>query len=248
MSRMVDTLQKVLALFGVRLARLPKCIELVMPFDVFELVLLKALREMDEFYFVQIGANDGVMHDSLNPLIRKYGLRGCLVEPMADVFEVLQRNYRDQPQLDFRNVMIGDHDGVAEIHRFKRDAPVPHEFFHGLARQDADYIRKRAKSEGLEQHTETVKCTMVAFESFMADLPVRNISMLYVDTEGSDDKIIEAAFRAGVFPPIINYEWSEMPLERRCALKMRLLDHGYRFIDVGSDTVCLRVEQALPDG
>jgi FkbM family methyltransferase len=214
-----------------------------MPFDVLELALLKAIsHEKQDFYFVQVGANDGVMNDSLNPLIRKYGFRGCLVEPMPDVFNILQHNYRDQPQLDFRNVMIGERDGDAPIHRFKRDAPVRHEFFHGLARQDADYIYTRAKSEGLENYIETVHCRMVTFESLMADLPVRHVSMLYVDTEGRDDSIIDAAFGADVFPPIINYEWTEMPLERRCGLKMRLLDHGYRFVDVGADTVCLRVE------
>jgi len=59
-----------------------------MPFNVFELALLKIIVDKGEqFYFVQIGANDGVIADSLNPLIRKYRLRGCLVEPMRDVFE-----------------------------------------------------------------------------------------------------------------------------------------------------------------
>jgi FkbM family methyltransferase len=220
-----------------------------MPFDVLELALLKVLSyEKQDFYFVQVGANDGVMNDSLKPLVRKYGLRGCLVEPIPDVFNMLKHNYRDQPQLDFRNVMIGERDGDAPTQPFKRDAPVPHEFFHGLARQDANYIRTRAKSKGLENYTETVHCRMVTFESLMADLPVRHVSMLYVDTGASDDKIVDAAFGADVFPPIINYEWTEMPLERRCALKMRLLEHGYRFIDVGADTVCLRVENERHTG
>jgi len=52
--------------------------------------------------------------------------------------------------------------------------------------------------------------------------------------------VIETALDAGSHPAIIHYEWSEMPPERRCALKRRLLDEGYRFIDVGADTVALR--------
>jgi FkbM family methyltransferase len=199
----------------------------VAPFNALELALqLQILKDGQNFYFVQIGANDGVLADSLNPLIRKYRLRGCLVEPMKDVFRELINNYSDQPQLDFRAVMIGEADGTGEIYRFKRDAPVPADFFHGLARADKDYMQ----------------CTMQTFDTFMSTLPSNTISMLYVDTEGSDDKIIEAAFGAGIFPSIINYEWTEMSADKRFLLKMRLLDNGYRFIDIGADTVCLRVE------
>ena len=234
--------QRLLGKIGLQVVRKPACVEPVMPFDILELAIVKLLSEKgDTFYFVQIGANDGVMNDFLNNLIRKYSLRGCLVEPMPDVYEDLKHNYRDQKQLEFRNVMIGEHTGTSEIYRFARNAPVPHEFFHGLARSDKQYIDQRAKSEGLEAFTETVMCKMVTFESFMGTLPVDHIGLLYVDTEGSDDRILDAAFRAGVFPDVINYEWTEMPLDRRCALKLSLLDHGYRFVDVGADTVCLRV-------
>jgi hypothetical protein len=159
---------------------------------------------------------------------------------MKDTFNDLKRNYFDQTQLDFRQVMIGNRNGTGEIHRFKRDAPVPASYYHGLARQNADYIRRRARDEGLEQFVETVECPMETFEFFIDALPVQKISMLFIDTEGSDDEIIGSAFRAGIYPPIIHYEWTEMSIERRYLLKMKLLDNGYRFIDVGADTVCMR--------
>jgi len=236
-------LQNILARFGLRLVRVQPYVDPVAPFDALELaVQTRLLKEQNAFYFVQIGANDGVLADSLNPLIRKYGLRGCLVEPMRDVFSDLVKNYADQPQLDFRSVMIGNTDGVGKIYRFKRDAPVPAEFFHGLARTDSNYIQQRAESVGLHDSYESVECSMQTFRTFLTTLPTSNISMLYIDTEGSDDQVIEAAFEAGVFPAIINYEWSEMSAERRYLLKMRLLDNGYRFIDIGADTVCLRGE------
>lgn len=212
-----------------------------MPFDVFELVLFRELDKFgSDFYFLQVGANDGVMNDSLNPLIRRYGLKGCLVEPLPDIFSELVKNYHDQPQLTFLNCMIGASDGNAIIHRFKRDAPVPAEFYHGLAREDGAYIRSRAEANGLLDYIEATSCRVYSFKSVISELPVKQISMLYIDTEGSDDKIIEAAFKEGVFPSIIQYEWTELPANRRYALKMLLLDHGYRFIDIGADTVCLR--------
>ncbi|MCI5118210.1 MAG: hypothetical protein D3913_09660, partial [Candidatus Electrothrix sp. LOE1_4_5] len=142
--------QKILAIFGLRLVRTSRYVEPVAPFDVLELaVRVQLFKKKDDFYFVQIGANDGVLADTLNPLIRKYRLHGCLVEPMKDVFNELKQNYSDQTQLDLREVMIGERNGLGKIHRFKRDAPVPASYYHGLARQDADYIRRKAKAEGL---------------------------------------------------------------------------------------------------
>jgi FkbM family methyltransferase len=234
--------QNLLKKFGFRLSRITVP-DPVAPFDILDVVIQAQLRkEGAEFYFIQIGANDGVLADSLNPLIRRYSLQGCLVEPMKDFYEDLINNYSDQPQLAFKNSMISDSDGYGEIHRFKRDAPVP-DFFHGLAREDFEYIKKRAISEGLEDHIETVKVEKQTFSSLLKSLDANTVSLLYVDTEGSDDKIIYYAFSCGLYPPVIQYEWTEMPPARRHQLKMALLDNGYRFIDVGADTICLRLER-----
>lgn len=244
LSFVTRSIQRGLGIIGVRLARVEPCIEPVKPFDVLELAIAAALRRRDDFYFVQVGANDGILYDLLNPLIRRYGLAGCLVEPMPDVFEQLKKNYADQPLLDFRNILIGDRDGTAELHRFARDAPVPQDFYHGLARQDGDYIRKRAGDNGLGAHVETLVCPMQTFATFAATLPVALIDLLYIDTEGSDDIVIRSAFDAGIFPAIIQYEWSEMSPRRRCDLKILLVDHGYKFVDAGPDTICMRDEES----
>ena len=80
------------------------------------------------------------------------------------------------------------------------------------------------------------------FESFAESLPTRDLALLFVDTEGKDDIVVLSALAAGIRPAIIQYEWSEMPIERRASLKQKLLETGYRFLDVGADTVCLRVD------
>jgi FkbM family methyltransferase len=45
------------------------------------------------FFFVNIGANDGVVADPIYPFIAKYGWRGIAVEPVPYVFEQLRQNY-----------------------------------------------------------------------------------------------------------------------------------------------------------
>jgi len=56
----------------------------------------------DDFFFIQVGAYDGVTGDPICGYIRRYGWRGILLEPQRDVFLLLQKNYRDQPQLRLR--------------------------------------------------------------------------------------------------------------------------------------------------
>jgi hypothetical protein len=136
--------------------------------------------------------------------------------------------------------MIGSEKSSGEIHRFKPNAPVPGDFFHGLARQDSDYIQKRAVAIGLPDQVEKVDCTVQTLKSLYDELNYECLHLLYVDTEGSDDEIIYQALDSKLHPLIINYEWTEMDLSRNYQLKMRLLDEGYRFINVGADTICVR--------
>ena len=64
--------------------------------------------------------------------------------------------------------------------------------------------------------------------------------LVLVDEGAATAERIDDMFDAHIRPPIIHYEWSELSVERRCAVKQRLLDEGYRFLDVGGDTIALR--------
>jgi hypothetical protein len=246
---MKEMIQYIISKFGARIARIPQFVEPMMPFDVLELAIERQLTiEGSRFYFVRVGANDGAKNDSLNRVMRKLTLRGCLIEPAEDVSNKIGNNYQDQSQLDFLNWIIIETNDTAKIYRSKQDASAPAVLHNGLARPDAFYIQSRVKSTGLTEHNGTVTTSITcSFESLVMQWPVKHISMLYVDTQGNDDKIVNSTLRAGVYPAIIQYEWSELPLERRYALKMMLLDYGYRFIDIGASTVCLRNESAAAD-
>ena len=54
-------------------------------------LVVPQLAAAGDFYFVQIGANNGVRNDPLRSLILKYHLRGLLVEPLTDMFDELKK-------------------------------------------------------------------------------------------------------------------------------------------------------------
>ena len=238
---MIKTIvQKLLGIFGMRIARKEIYPELNFPFEILDFVIHKYLSEKNDLFFVQIGANDGVMSDKLSKFIRKYKLKGILVEPMSDVYQTLLLNYKDQQQLMFENCSIGKENKNAQIYGFKPDSDVPNEFYHGLSKLDGSYMEERAQKEGLSDCVEELVVPMWTFEKLIQRHEIKEITLLYIDTEGYNKIAIESCFDSGKYPLIINYEWTEMSDKDNYELKMLLLDNGYKFIDIGADTLCLR--------
>ncbi len=63
------------------------------------------------FFFVNIGASDGVIADPIYPFMTSHRPRGIAVEPVPYVMERLQYNYRDFPGIVFEQVAVSDAGG-----------------------------------------------------------------------------------------------------------------------------------------
>lgn len=92
---------------------------------------LSGLGKDPDFFFVQIGANDGLRNDPIHHYVRKYGWKGILVEPQSKVFSSLVKNYEGHSGLIFENVAIGEEDG--EIELFTIDAEEAQEWHNLIA-------------------------------------------------------------------------------------------------------------------
>lgn len=209
------------------------------PFSVLKYIIFERVQNNPDFYFIQIGANDGLANDPIRPLVKQFHIKGLLVEPMPDFFARLTRNYADEPQLDFENCAIGAVDGEVSLFRFKPDTPLPNNFFHGMARFDKNYMLARSRKMGLGDAIEEIKVPALTFETLTRKHNIRKIDFLQIDTEGFDFEIIKMAFSLNIFPEIINYEWTEISVEDRLACKSLLAEKGYSFVDVGPDVLCI---------
>ena len=59
-------------------------------------IMIDYNKKHKDFFFVQIGANDGFKADPIYLYVRKYGWKGILVEPVSYIFEKLKENYKVQ--------------------------------------------------------------------------------------------------------------------------------------------------------
>jgi FkbM family methyltransferase len=211
------------------------------PLDILGLAARERLSRGEDFYFVQIGANDGMRYDPLRALILEHHLRGLLVEPLPDAFAQLRKNYAGEPQLLFENAAVASENGEKTLYRIRPSAPVA-DWVHGLARFDKASIIRTARELGVEQYVEEVRVPALTFGALLQKHRVGQITLLQIDTEGYDYEVLKMAFAANVCPEIIHYEFINLSPSAGLAAHRLLADKGYRFLDEDKDTLAIREE------
>ncbi len=190
------------------------------------------------FFFVQIGANDGVTHDLLHPYIVAHRWRGVLVEPVHTYCERLRETYRAFPQLAIEEAAITTVEGTREIHRIGDDAPELPPWCRGLASFHPEVIRKhRFVVPGIENYlmVEPVRC--ITFRTLFERHGVRHLDLLSIDTEGHDYEILKQLDFNALKPRMIVYEHKHIGRAGRRGCRELLSARGYRLTRHLSNTL-----------
>ena len=210
------------------------------PLNILELVVHSSFVQKQDFFFIQIGANDGKRSDPMRSSIIELRLPGLLVEPIPDLFEQLKQNYASSPQLSFENVAIARHNGEISLFRISPDAHVE-DWVHGIVTYDRRWIEGMAKRRGLNNvYVEEIKVPTLTFKSLIQKYNIDAATLLQVDAEGMDLEIIKMAFDACFFPQIINFEFIHLSPKERVESRRLLVENGYRYVDIFRDTLALR--------
>jgi FkbM family methyltransferase len=169
----------------------------------FESLLYRRLDETEDFFFIQIGANDGVSFDRIFPFVTSNKLKGIVVEPLRDMFDMLTYNYRKHPQVKKINVAIHNTEKSMNIYRVDPKAPNLPNWTQGIASFNKDHHKKSKISE-VNIITEKVIC--MSFEDLIKENNVTKIDLLQIDTEGYDYEIIKMINFDNIKPHIIRFE------------------------------------------
>ena len=194
-----------------------------------EPLLYRRLAKSPDFFFVQIGANDGVFHDPIRRFVTRNNVAGLAVEPLKDFFEKLAANYRDFPKVKPVNVAIHQSARTIAIHRVDpaRAAQLG-EWTKGIASFKESHHRINRVPDDV-MVCETVACVTMA-ELFQQH-GVGHVDLLQIDTEGYDLEIIKMVDFGRIKPAIIHFEHGlpdqTMSLADFKECSARLMDHGY---------------------
>jgi FkbM family methyltransferase len=225
---MRNPLNKLLKKFGYAIVKISR----------FDEILKARKQQKEDFFFVQVGANDGVRFDRLYFFVTQNHCKGLVIEPLADMFEKLVRNYKDYPDIVPVNTALHPTAETCTLYRVDpaRQNELPH-WAAGIASFDPNHHKKSNIPEDCIIQEE-VKCT-----SLMALLESRNIhdiDLLQVDTEGFDAEIIRMIDFARISPAIIKYERAHLSAEDQVSTENVLRSHGYKIFHEGSDTIAFK--------
>jgi len=225
---------------GIQVKRMPPALiqqpeEVVLELTVAHLVARHLLESDPDFFFVQIGAFDGLTGDPLHDLIVRYDWAGVLVEPQTRPFEALRVTYSGRPRLSLRNVAIAERDEVRPFYRVA-DGPNLPDWAVQLASFDRATILRHGSNLRDKLVCEDVEC--LSFESLLAG--VDHVDLLQIDAEGYDANLIRLFDFNRWRPSIVQFEHKHLSLADHDAAIRHLVKHGYRVAAGRLDTVAYR--------
>ena len=193
--------KRVLNKLGYRLSRVDQS-----QFFDLEALLYSQVRNTTDFFFIQIGACDGITFDPIYQFvtINHKRVRGIVVEPLRDYFKELQHNYQRYPNI--LPVCVAIHNERKEMTLYRADPSGIHnlpEGTKGISSFNENHHKRSGTSSDLIIQ-EKVRCISLA--QLLEDYHVEKIDLLQIDTEGYDAQIILNIDFNCIKPKIIRFE------------------------------------------
>lgn len=206
--------------------------------DILPLCIEDLIRREEEagreFTFCQIGAHDGVHFDPIHKFVNEQLWRGIMVEPQPAVFERLKLNYQSRANLTFINAAVAHTDGPVTLHTFN-DPTLPDH-----ATMLASFLPQAITNNGhgYVGQQETITVPGITLNTLFKRLDY--LSLLQIDTEGFDYDILCMLSQQPIRPTLLHFEAAFMNGEQRAHTDVLLAQMGYRWLNVGIDTVAYR--------
>lgn len=183
-------------------------------------------------FFVEVGALDGLLHSNTLFFERELGWHGLLVEPNPALASLLERN---RSQCRIENVALTDTDGVMTFTQITGDFYGWSGLADNMAQKHVDRINKLIPNTSVKQ----VDVPTKSARSLFAELGVREIDIMTIDTEGSEAVILK------------EFPWDETSVSVFCIEKNdglsqvdeTLAERGYvKVVEIGSDAIYAKRE------
>lgn len=199
---------------------------------VVQRVLEMLTSQLGTVPFVQVGANDGVSADHIHSFVKSGAWRGVLVEPAPAPFARLLENYRGVEGLQFAPLAISTSAGTLPFYFVEGD--------DGLSSFSLDTILSHApKYEDLRSMIRTLEVNTRSLDEVCDEYGVSNPAVVAVDTEGTDDIVLQSLSIEERRPSVILFEHCHLSGERSAKLRDRLIAAEYRLIHDRHDALAI---------
>lgn len=203
-----------------------------------------------DFFFIQIGANDGKIRDPIYNFVIKYDWNGIFIEPQKYPFKQLKENYVNaKGKLFFENLAIGKKNCSKILYKigfstsrwatglasFNKNVLLRH-FENG-------YVEKKSREEGINIPQDKTKLIVeeeiqvISFQELINKYNIEQLDLLQIDTEGYDFEIIKSINFNNYGPKIIHYENYHLSVSDKNLCQDLLEKNNYVVINYKYDSV-----------
>jgi FkbM family methyltransferase len=205
-----------------------------------EMVLAKRFVEVDDFYFVQIGAFDGICVDPITRMLARLRCRGLMIEPHPGAFAQLTTNMAGRPNLELLQVAVSDTEGQLPFYCVDPAAPG--------APTKAPLLSSLSRKKVLEEldpaldwnpWIREIRVLCVTLNSLLAGRNIPRLDLLQIDAEGHDGRILRSLDFTRWKPAIIHYEHARLSPEEMDVCWRELIRLGYRLHVSSPDTLAV---------
>lgn len=207
-------------------------------------ILEKNYPQNSNFNFIQVGANDGVSFDFLYHFVIKRNSSGVVIEPIAEYFDELLKNYKDYDNIIKVRTAIHKSLKSIEIYKINRD------FFHlypnwvkGIASFEKNNLTKFEIIDPEHIIKETVPAAplmeIIDLEMF------HKLDFFQVDTEGYDLEVIKMIDFKKLNPKLIKAEYINLNSQDKLIVRRKLKSHGYFVFRQGMDIIGVKLKEVV---
>lgn len=221
-----------------------------LPTDLPKIVFAEFLSHYAEtdkpFYFVQVGANDGISHDILFDFVayRPFAI-GIVIEPIKDYFDDLTHNYRSFPSIIPVNLALHPHLQEVTLHRLDKtkESLVP-TWAKGIASLNPQHhLKSRIPTEYIVKETVKADTFMNVYKRYCAAF--ETLDLIQIDTEGFDSQILRMIDFKQVKPAIVKFESIHLHKWDWLLTYLRLNRMGYTIFTQGGDVIAIKYKNTV---
>lgn len=187
-------------------------------------------KHHNNFFFIQVGAHDGITADPIHGYIKKYKWSGILIEPVEHLMKLLKQTYKNHSNLIYEQTAISTTKEEKIFYYF--DEKWDTHFDTGLCSFSKEHIlkhfRKGKRKPYIQKAIKELKSRKILcsrLDTIIIKHKIKTIDLLQIDTEGHDFKVIKSLDLNKLKPKVINYESRHLPNKEECELWLK--SYGY---------------------
>lgn len=207
-----------------------------------EMAVARRYLDVDGFYFVQVGAADGICVDPIAGIVGRLPCRGAMIEPHPLMFSRLKENVAGRSGVELLQAAVSDAEGRLPFYSLDPAAPgAPSKTLLISSLDKSMLMRELDPAVDWTPWIREAIVPVTTLNALLAERQVARVDLLQIDAEGYDGRILRALDFSRWSPGVINFEHVLMPAAEAELCWQFLIDRGYRLHISPPDTLAVLV-------